>query len=89
MENVMTKDEIKNIIVSYFDKNYNIDITKLDDDFPLNRLQELNEKLDSMEVINILFELEDVFKIDSITIDDIATTLGGLIDYVYDNMDHK
>lgn len=88
----MTKDEIKNIIVSYFDKNYNVDITKLaklEDDFPLSRLQELNEKLDSMEVINILFELEDVFKIDSITIDDTATTFGGLIDYIYDNMDHK
>jgi acyl carrier protein len=49
----------------------------------------LNEKIDSMEVINMLFELEEIFKIDSITIDDIATTVEGLIDYIYDNMDHK
>ena len=85
----MTKDEIRETIATYFNKNYNININVLDSDFPLNRLQELNEKLDSMEVINILFELEDVFEINSITIEDIATTMNGLVDYIYDNMDHK
>ena len=85
----MTKDEIRKTISEYFIKNYNIDIDKLEPDFPLSRLQELNEKLDSMEVINILFELEDIFKINSISIEDIATSIDGLIDYIYDNMDHK
>ncbi len=88
MEISMTKDEIKNTIFEYFLKNYNINLGELDKDFPLNRLQELNEKLDSMEIINILFELEDVFKINSMTIEDIATSIDGLIDYIYNNMDH-
>lgn len=85
----MTKDEIRQTISDHFIKNYNIDLNALDKDFPLNRLQELNEKLDSMEVINILFELEDIFKIDSISIEEVATTVDGLVDYVYDNMAHK
>jgi acyl carrier protein len=89
MEYMMTKDEIRQIVFEYFSKNYNVDLYTLESDFPLNRLQELNEKIDSMEVINMLFELEEIFKIDSITIDDIATTVEGLIDYIYDNMVHE
>lgn len=87
MEYNMTRDEIKKIVFDQFYKNYNIDLNTLDEDFSLAKLKDLNEKLDSLEVITFMSELEDIFKINTITIESSATTIKELIDYLVENMD--
>jgi acyl carrier protein len=87
MEFKMTRDEIKKIVFDQFYKNYNIDLNTLDEDFSLAKLKDLNEKLDSLEVITFMSELEDIFKINTITIESSATTIKELIDYLVENMD--
>lgn len=82
----MTKDQIKQIVFDQFYKNYKIDISSLSGDYPLSRLRDINEKLDSLEIITFMSELEEIFKINTITIEGGATTIDELIDYLEENM---
>jgi acyl carrier protein len=89
MEIIMTKEEIAKVVFDHFNKSYGIDLSTFDRSYPLSRLKELNEKLDSLEVITFMSELEDIFKINTITIESGATTIEELIDYLYENIDKE
>jgi acyl carrier protein len=79
----MTREEIKTIVFNKFNEDYSIDLSTLEGNFPLAELQSLNKKLDSLEVIAITFELEELLNIESITIEKSVTTIDELIDSLY------
>jgi len=89
MEMIMTKEELAKVVFDHFNKSSGIDLSPFDRSYPLSRLKELNEKLDSLEVITFMSELEDIFKINTITIESGATTIEELIDYLYENIDKE
>lgn len=84
----MTREEIKKLVFDQFQKNYGYDLNNVDGDAPLANLQELDEKLDSMEIIIFISELEDVLKTNIVSSEEQPTTINELIDYLYKITDH-
>lgn len=71
----MTLDEIKNIINTRFVEKYDINMSTFGDSFKLTDLENLNPKLDSMELAEFLFDTEDTLGL-RVEEGDIPTTLG-------------
>jgi acyl carrier protein len=88
MENVMTRDQVKQIVFDQFKKEYGHDLSSFDGSYLLKDLQKIDEKLDSLEVITFVSELEDKLKL-SVTVQQQTDTIDQLIDFLYNNIDKK
>jgi acyl carrier protein len=84
----MTRDQVRQIVFDQFKKEYNIDLNSFDGSFLLKDLQNINEKLDSLEIITFISELEDKLKL-NITVQQQTETIDQLIDFLYNNIDKK
>ena len=84
----MTRDQVKQILFDEFNKQYKLDLSSYDGNFLLKDLQNVNEKLDSLEMITFISELEDKLKLD-VTIQQQTDTIDQLIDFLYNNIDKK
>ena len=84
----MTKDEIKQIVFTRFNKEYGLDLGSLQGDYLLKDLQNLNEKIDSLEMITFISDMEDDLKL-KVTIQQQIDTIDQLIDFLYNNTDKK
>lgn len=84
----MTRDQVKQILFDEFNKQYKLDLSSYDGNFLLKDLQNVNEKLDSLEMITFISELEDKLKL-NVTIQQQTDTIDQLIDFLYNNIDKK
>ena len=55
----MTRDEVKSVILKIAKEKYNLDIDNFAEDAPLAELKDINPKVDSMAVIELIFDVED------------------------------
>ena len=55
----MTRDEVKTVILRICKKQYDLDIDNFAEDAPLADLQNINPKIDSLSVIEMIFDVED------------------------------
>lgn len=80
---MLSREEIKQQVSDMFQSKFGVNLMEVDEDAPLAELQKLNEKLDSLQVLEFLFDVEDEMKFkfgDS----DAPETLRDIIDSVYD-----
>lgn len=88
MENIMTRDQVKQIVFDQFKKLYGHDLSTLGGDYILKDLQKIDEKLDSLEMITFISDMEDQLKL-NVTIQQQTDTIDQLIDFLYNNIDKK
>ena len=55
----MTRDEVKTVILRICKQKYDLDIDRFAEDAPLADLQNINPKIDSLSVIEMIFDVED------------------------------
>ena len=55
----MTRDEVKTILLKIAKEKYNLDIDNFAEYAPLAELKYINPKVDSMAVIELIFDVED------------------------------
>jgi len=55
----MTRDEVKTVILRICKQRYDLDIDNFAEDAPLADLQNINPKIDSLSVIEMIFDVED------------------------------
>ena len=59
----MTRDEVKTVVLRICKKQYDLDIDNFAEDAPLADLQNINPKIDSLSVIEMIFDVEDELSI--------------------------
>jgi acyl carrier protein len=57
--NTMTRDEVKAVLLRVSKEKYKLDIDNFAEDASLAELKDLNPKVDSMAVIELIFDVED------------------------------
>jgi acyl carrier protein len=75
----MTRNEVVSKITELFKEKYGINLLDYPEDTDVTTFSELNEKLDSIEFMNFIFDVEDMFGVENST-DDVPTKLGDLFD---------
>ena len=55
----MTRDEVKAALLRVSKEKYDLDLGTFAEDAPLADLKDLNPKVDSMAVIELIFDVED------------------------------
>jgi acyl carrier protein len=55
----MTRDEVKSVILKIAKEKYDLDIDNFAEDASLAELKDINPKVDSMAVIELIFDVED------------------------------
>ena len=55
----MTRDEVKSVILKVSKEKYDLDIDNFSETAPLAELKDINPKVDSMAVIELIFDVED------------------------------
>jgi len=55
----MTRDEVKAVILKIAKEKYDLDIDNFAETSPLAELKDINSKVDSMAVIELIFDVED------------------------------
>jgi acyl carrier protein len=81
--------EVKNIILEMFKERYNIDLSGFPDDYKTVDLENLNPQLDSVEVTNFIFDVEDRFNIRLDVDEGLPETLGQFYKMFEDVLDGK
>ena len=81
----MDREQIKQILFSEFMKNYNIDLNTIDPDMEFAKLKDIDERLDSIEMITFVSEMEDKIKLGVFSSSENPTTINQLIDHLYNN----
>jgi acyl carrier protein len=59
----MTREEVVGKIVELFKSKYDINLLDYPEDTVVNKFSELNDKLDSIEFMNFIFDVEDMFSV--------------------------
>ena len=85
----MTRDEVKTVILRVCKQQYDLDIDNFAEDAPLADLQNINPKIDSLSVIEMIFDVEDELGIKVNTADvsqpaNLAEIIDGLTEAVND-----
>lgn len=80
---MLSREEIKQQVSDMFQSKFGVNLMEVDEDAPLAELQKLNEKLDSLQVLEFLFDVEDEMKF-KFGDADAPETLRDIIDSVYD-----
>mgnify|MGYP006271092203 CR=1 FL=1 len=81
----MDREQIKQILFSEFMKNYNIDLNTINPDMEFAKLKDIDERLDSIEMITFVSEMEDKIKLGVFSSSENPTTINQLIDHLYNN----
>jgi acyl carrier protein len=55
----MERAEVKAVLLKISKENYDLDIDNFPEDAPLKDLQDINPKVDSMAIIELIFDVED------------------------------
>jgi acyl carrier protein len=87
----MTRDEVKTVILRVCKQQYDLDIDNFAEDAPLADLQNINPKIDSLSVIEMIFDVEDELGIKVNTSDmsqpaNLAEIIDGLTEAVNDSV---
>jgi acyl carrier protein len=82
---MLGREELKQKVSDMFVKQFNVNLMELPEDTPLPSLQKLNEKLDSLQVLEFLFDVEDQlgFKFGNEGEDESPKVLKDIYDTVY------
>ena len=75
----MTREEVVGKIVELFKSKYDINLLDYPEDTVVNKFSELNDKLDSIEFMNFIFDVEDMFGVRNAG-EEVPTKLGELFD---------
>ena len=75
----MTREEVVKKVVEMFQSRYGINLLDYPEDTDVNKFSELNDKLDSIEFMNFIFDVEDMFGIKDAG-ESVPTKLGELFD---------
>jgi acyl carrier protein len=75
----MTREEVVSKIVGLFQEKYGINLLDYPLDTDVTTFADLNEKLDSIEFMNFIFDVEDMFDVRNAG-DETPTNLGELFD---------
>jgi len=76
----MDKREIQRIIEDTLILDYGIDIRGWPADTPVNKVRELSPKLDSLEFLQFIFNIEDKTGIDLPEGDNVPKTIGDILE---------
>jgi len=79
----MTREEIKQIISDKFKEEFDIDVSHLEGNFLLTELNKFNEKIDSLEIISFIIDIEEYFNIEVSTVESQINTIDDLINFVF------
>lgn len=79
----MTSDEIKQVITDKFKQEFDIDISNLDGDFVLIELNKFNEKIDSLEIISFIIDIEEHFNVEVSTVESQINTIDDLVNFIF------
>lgn len=55
----MERSEVKRVLLEIAKREYDMDLSEVDEQAPLADLQNLNPKFDSMSAIELIFDVED------------------------------
>lgn len=86
----MERSEVKAILLDVAKKSYDMDLSDFPEDAPLAELQALNPKIDSLAVIEMIFDIEDRLEIKS-TDSDLSqpSNLAEIIDALHETVKKK
>lgn len=84
----MTREEVVKKVVEMFQSRYGINLLDYPEDTDVNKFSELNDKLDSIEFMNFIFDVEDEFGVKDANGSGIPTKLGELFD-MFENAINK
>lgn len=76
----MTREEVINQISDLFYSKYQIRLTDYPEDTDVTVFAEINDKLDSIEFMNFIFDVEDMFEVRDDGNNGAPTKLGDLYD---------
>lgn len=79
----MTREEIKQIISDKFKEEFDVDVSHLEGNFLLTELNKFNEKIDSLEIISFIIDIEEYFNIEVSTVESQINTIDDLINFVF------
>lgn len=83
----MTRDEVRATIAKVFQEIYQKDFYAVDEDSPIGSLSEIDARIDSLEIIEFLFVLEDTFKIDGLDVSNHKDVkISTIIDIIYNQI---
>jgi acyl carrier protein len=85
----MTRDEIKQIISDKFKAQFDVDVSHLEGNFALADLNKFNDKIDSLEILSFIIEIEEHFNIEVKTVETQVVTIDDLIDFVLKYVSEK
>jgi acyl carrier protein len=85
----MTKDEIQKIIEDTLLADYGADIRGLPEDTPVTKIRDLSSKLDSLEFLQFIFNIEDKTGIDLPDGISAPETIGEILDIFYETSLNK
>jgi acyl carrier protein len=86
MQEKMSRDEIKKIVAEIFQKRYERDFYEFDESATIASFMEISEKVDSLDIIEFLFDIEDALKINIDQTEQKDATIGALIDLLYNEV---
>ena len=75
----MNREDVVSKIVELFQSKYGINLLDFPEDTDVTKFSELNDKLDSIEFMNFIFDVEDMFGVKD-TGEEVPTKLGELFD---------
>lgn len=86
----MEREEVKAVLLRISKENYDLDIDNYPEDASLAGLQDINPKVDSMAIIELIFDVEDELGI-RISNNDMGqpSTLAEIIDNVHKTVNKK
>ncbi len=86
MQEKMSRDEVKKIVAEIFQKRYERDFYEFDESAAIASFMEISEKVDSLDIIEFLFDIEDALKINIDQTEQKDATIGALIDLLYNEV---
>jgi acyl carrier protein len=84
----MTREEVVSKIEELFYAKYEIKLTDYPEDTDVHKFAEINEKLDSIEFMNFIFDVEDMFDVKDVG-GNVPTKLGDLFNMFEEAINKK
>jgi len=86
----MTRDHIKAVIAKEFQRRYNKNFYDLDEESPVSVLLEIDERIDSLEIVEFLFDVEDILQLKNVDNADPRTAkIKDIVDQFYNATQEK
>lgn len=85
----MTRDDVKKEIALIFKNRYDKNFYDIDESLPLASLLDLDDRIDSLEIMEFMFDIEDRFNLKNEFSDPGESKISDLIDIVYYQINKK